>query len=377
MKVLMQNRLDLYEKGGGDFIQMKKTQESLSKLGVEVDISCDLEPNLAKYDLVHLYNVTRVHETYVQFRNAKRQGKKVVISPIYHRLQEIYNFQKKGQWGLFKTLGIFFPGFYTQEFIKNSLRFILDKKQRKAIWTQFRKGFRKEQKEVLQDVDAWILLAEEEGETIQKELGVQNRFFIVPNGIDIVGFPKKISKSKKIPFQDFVLSVGRIEPRKNQISLIKAMQNLNLNLVFIGEVNPNYNHSFNNSYFKEFQSLVNKNDWIFWKGKVPHKEIMDYYGLAKVHVNPSWFEVVSLVNLEAAAAGCNLVLSDVGYQKAYFHKFAHYCNPENTESIQRAVQEAYMAKKSDKLQKYVSQNFTWERCAKKSLEVYNAVLKGN
>ena len=50
---------------GGDTVQIEKTKEQLEKLGVEVDISLELEPDLSAYDLVHLTNVTRIQETYV------------------------------------------------------------------------------------------------------------------------------------------------------------------------------------------------------------------------------------------------------------------------------------------------------------------------
>ena len=68
---------------GGDTVQIEKTKEQLEKLGVEVDISLELEPDLSAYDLVHLTNVTRIQETYVQMQNAKKQGKKVALSTIF------------------------------------------------------------------------------------------------------------------------------------------------------------------------------------------------------------------------------------------------------------------------------------------------------
>ena len=226
MKVLFQNRVDLYTKPGGDTVQMEKTKEALEKLGVQVDIDITLEPDLTNYDLVHLYNTTRVHETFVQYRNAKKQKKKVVISPIYHSISEIERFMLYGQSGPLKILNKLAPSFYLQEEMKNIIR-LRDPRQRKAILLQFAKGFRSEQVEVLQGVDRWIVLAEQEATTITKEIGVSNEYSIVPNGVE---FAKKTTSSPKVnlPIKDYVLSVGRIEPRKNQINLIQALKDTGL-----------------------------------------------------------------------------------------------------------------------------------------------------
>jgi len=51
MKVLFQSRTTLFSVPGGDTVQLVKTAEYLRKLGVEVDISTELEPCLDVYDL--------------------------------------------------------------------------------------------------------------------------------------------------------------------------------------------------------------------------------------------------------------------------------------------------------------------------------------
>ena len=71
MKVLMQSRKNFFDLRGGDTVQLEKTKAELEKLGVEVDFSLEFEPDLSKYDLVHLSNVTRIQETYLHVLNAK------------------------------------------------------------------------------------------------------------------------------------------------------------------------------------------------------------------------------------------------------------------------------------------------------------------
>lgn len=378
LSVLMQNRIDLYEKGGGDLVQMLKIKEGLEKLGVKVSISTELEPDLQNYDIVHLYNVSRIHETYMQYLNAKKHGKKVVISPIYHSMKEINLFRRQGQTDFFRLISFFLRNYYAEESFKNIIRYITDSRQRKAIMLQLQQGFAKEQKEVLRNVDAWILLADKEGETIQKELGITNRSFIVPNGVDFQNTPdpKSLAKIKsELPFSEFVLSVGRIEPRKNQLNLIKALWGTGLNLIFIGDINPNYNNFLNNSYVHRFQKIVQEEKWIYWLKNIPHEEIENYYRLARIHANTSWFEVASLVNLEAAIAGCQVVMSDVGYQKDFFQNQVFYCQPDDSDSIQRAILEAYHHPKSSQDDFFKKKKFSWDLSSEKTYNVYSSVLK--
>ena len=83
MKVLFQSRKTLFSAPGGDTTQLLKTKEYLEKLGIEVDISLELEPDLREYDIIHVFNLMRPQDLFLQVRNAKRQGKKIALSTIY------------------------------------------------------------------------------------------------------------------------------------------------------------------------------------------------------------------------------------------------------------------------------------------------------
>ena len=64
------------------------------------------------------------------------------------------------------------------------------------------------------------------------------------------------------------------------------------------------------------------------------------YAAARVHALPSWIETCGLVSLEAALAGCNVVVSTAGHELEYFRDLAYYCDPANPASIRRAVVQA-------------------------------------
>ena len=55
MNVLFQSRKTLYSVPGGDTTQIMKTKEYLEKLGIKVDVSLELAPDVSEYDICLLY----------------------------------------------------------------------------------------------------------------------------------------------------------------------------------------------------------------------------------------------------------------------------------------------------------------------------------
>ncbi len=102
--------------------------------------------------------------------------------------------------------------------------------------------------------------------------------------------------------------------------------------------------------------------------------LVHYYARARVHVLPSWFETCGLSSLEAAAMGCNIVITAKGYTRDYFGDDAFYCDPGNPGSILEAVMKAAAAKPSIQLAESIKINYTWERAAAMTLSAYQTVL---
>ena len=97
MKVLFQSRKTLYSVPGGDTTQIMKTKEYLEKLGVAVDVSLELTPDVSKYDIVHVFNLMRPQELYLQVKNAKKYEKRVALSTIYGPYEEYEKDQFPGK----------------------------------------------------------------------------------------------------------------------------------------------------------------------------------------------------------------------------------------------------------------------------------------
>lgn len=371
----MQNRRDVFSVPGGDTIQMMKTKEALEKKyeDVSIDISTELKPNLDSYDLVHLFNVTRVHETYTQLQNAKRQNKPVVVTPIYHSLVALGNYEKNGRVGLLKLLNTLIPNKTFVEGLKNLIRTIKDPKQFQPTLKQLEIGYVEQQRLVLEEADILFPIAKEEYNCFKEELNISHdRYLVVPNGVDYIENNDLNKKEIDVHGQqitNYILCVARIENRKNQIGLINALKNTNYKIIFVGAKNPKQK-----KYFQEFIKLIDNKNY-FYLGKVDHDKIMNLYKNARVHVLPSWFEVVPLVDIEAALSGCEIVTSKNSYIKEYLGDNAFYCDPSNSESIKENVALAFKNQKNDIELFNKMKSYKWENVIDNSYIGYKEVLK--
>lgn len=370
MKVLMQSRKNFFELRGGDTVQLEKTKMELEKLGVEVDFSLDFEPDLSNYDLVHLSNVTRIQETYLHVKNAKKQGKPIVLSTIFWPMDE---FERLGQVGIRKFINSHVK-IDTEEKIKAIARYLKDKNSRnEATRNLWKIGYTKMQKYVVDNVDYFLPNSEMEMDEFCKSFGVEkDRYKVIPNAIDAdiarkqdeVEIPKEFEK-----YRNAIICVGRIEPRKNQLSLVKALDKSNYKLILVGAVSDNQK-----SYFNEIKEIMDRNPNFYYISKIENSKLYQLYKVCKVSTLPSWLDTPGLVSLEAAAMGCNLAISSKGSTTEYFINMAEYCLPDDINGIRSAIDRAYAKPQNDKLKNRIFENYTWKIAGQKTLEAYKTIL---
>ena len=374
MRVLMQIRPDAAELPGGDIIQLMKTQQYLEKIGVDVDVSRELKPNLQKYDIVHLF-LLNFHfcENYTRYKNAKKQGKRVVLSPIYWNPYYLITVGLEGFANLKERMYYSLPNGVLRELISAFSHRQLSRELGYIHFTNLARMNllnRENQIEVLRSVDLVLPNSSIEARLIMRDFGLddESKFLVVPNAADR-NFQNALPDSfvSKYGLRDFVLSVGRIEPHKNQLSLLRALKGSGLRVVLIGRP-----RGTTTSYFRKCKTEADENvlfiDWM------KHEELASAYAAAKVHALPSWLETPGLVSLEAGIAGCNIVTTYEGSPREYFQQYAWYCDPRSIESIRQAVENAFAARKTLALRKHVLENFTWENTARKTSQAYELAL---
>ncbi|HLK11865.1 MAG TPA: glycosyltransferase [Candidatus Binatia bacterium] len=135
----------------------------------------------------------------------------------------------------------------------------------------------------------------------------------------------------KFGTRDFVLCVGRLEPRKNQLALLEALADDPIDVVLAtGGV------AYRTDYLEACQGLRRRGRTLYLP-RLTAAELAGAYRAARVHVLPSWFELPGLATLEALRLGCAVVASDRGTLREYLGDTIPYAAPDDPEAIRRAV----------------------------------------
>jgi glycosyltransferase involved in cell wall biosynthesis len=355
MRIAFITRSTLYKVHGGDTIQILETAEELRNLGIKVSIFLSHEKiNYEDFDLLHFFNLIRPANI---LSHIKKTNKPFVISPILVDYTEYDREHRKG------FSGRLFRLFPSAEYIKTVGRWILMKDSlpsKTYLW----RGQKRSVQYILEKAKMILPNSLAEYHALENLYGIKKSFAVVPNGINenIFNDGHPVSKDESL-----VICAARIEGIKNQINLIKALNNTQFKLLLIGSSTTNQR-----AYYDECKKIAAKN--IVFTGRLTQKELSDYYKKAKVHILPSWFETCGLSSLEAAAMGCNIVITEKGFTRDYFGDDAFYCDPGNEASIYNAIVLAAKADTSYKLRDKIFQGFTWSLAAQKTLQAYNEVL---
>lgn len=370
MKVLMQIRANVFDVPGGDKIQMQKTKAALEKLGCEVDLSLELRPDLSKYDLVHLFNLTRVQETYIQVQNAIAQNKPIAFSTIYWPNSE---FEKKANIGFRSLLGKVLSIDQMESLKAFAKYYILGNKDEGTKYLMCH-SYRGMQKYILEHVNVFLPNALSEMEQIQLNLGYTadpGSIVVVPNAIDSSAARKALAStsSEFDEYKDWLICVGRIDTRKNQLRLIEAIQGTDYKLLLVGKCSPGQK-----KYYNMVMEAIKDNPNIRHIEQISNEKLYQLYKVCKVSVLPSWFETPGLVSLEAAVMGCNIVVSDKGTTKDYFKQYAFYCDVMDSRSIRKQIDAAYSSAFNEKFKELIMENYTWEKAAESTLRGYQKAL---
>ncbi len=347
MKVAFYSYPSAFQNPGGGEIQLLKTREGLEELGVEVKLFDQWKDKLDDYDVFHVFG--SVKDCVGLMQSARGKNVKVALSSIFwssftRAIYEGGGIKKKGELfvrHLVKTLCPFFPS-----------------------------GRRK----TMQLSDIIFPNSDMEKQQLVKLFGIgEDKIMPVPNGID-PKFLKADSKLfvKKYGLKNFVLAVGRIEPRKNQLNLIRAMKGTGLKLVIVGDPVSDYM-----GYYEECKKASGE-DVVFLDG-IDHEDEMlpSAYAACKIFTAPGWFETPGLAALEAAAGEASIAITEFGCTREYFGEEASYFDPSNIEEIRKSVLNAgeISHEVKSRLKERIKNNYLWANVAKKTLEGYETVLR--
>jgi len=333
----------VFQAPGGGENQLVQTGRYLEELGLSVRLLNAWIDRLDEARLLHLFGMSREGLELARVARARRVP--VVLSPICwvepraiaaqapNRLQGAYRLAK---WGL---------------------------KAAAPRWPTWRR-------ELLGLADAVLPNSQAEARHLARLFGADvKRIHVVPNGVSphFASADPGLFRARFGP-RNFVLYAGRVEPRKNVQALVRATRTLGFPLVVIGEAPPGQER-----YLRACSE--DGGEGVTWFSPVEHDDpfLASAYAAARVFALPSWFETPGLSALEAALAGCAIVITPNGCTREYFGERVEYARPDRPAEIERALRSAWENGSDAGLASHIRANFLWSTVARRTAEVYDQV----
>jgi glycosyltransferase involved in cell wall biosynthesis len=138
--------------------------------------------------------------------------------------------------------------------------------------------------------------------------------------------------------EKFILCVGTIEQRKNQLAILEGVvhEKLDIPVVLVGKPTE---------YKKQLDEFIIESDirkQLIFLHQTNSEELQTIYQLAEIMVYPSFFEGFGLPVLEAQASGCPVITSNISSLPEAGGDAALYVDPANSRQIGAAIRELLM-----------------------------------
>lgn len=353
LKILFLTRRNPDAARDGDIMSLAQTIQALESFNVRGVVSNDPAIDMAPFDVVHIYNLDVTAVALHYFVRARRQNKRVVVTPLYWRKQYWGEMQERNapERPHFDpaTMPVHAPA-------RRALVHWLDEQAERATTR------------LLLDVSEWVFpKSNTEGTFLTDDFNTPaEKMRVARNGIDeqfAHGSAERFVA--RFGLRDFVLCVARLDYQKNIPNLVRAWRDEPIPLVLIGS-RPDA------EYFAECRAAAGEN--VHFLEAMPPPALADAYAAAKVHVLASWWEQAARSPMEAGMAGCNLVLTENCPAREYFGDECYLCDPGDLLSIRDAVRAAYAAPRQNHFAARLRQNCSWEHTAQVYARAYDELL---
>jgi glycosyltransferase involved in cell wall biosynthesis len=317
---------------GGVQIQVEQTMAALKKHGVEISPLPWWDDSISP-DLIHFFG----KPTLSYARLVKQKRIKLVVADLL---------TSQGSRAVWQRLPFSIICFFD--------RLVGGKLRQKLGWS------------VYDLADACICLTPWEASLVRNMYGArQARIEIVPNGVEKVFLKDRGNLVRG----DHLVTTVTITPRKRVVEMVRAAALARVKLRVIGKPY----HPQDPYYLLFLQALKESQAWVEYIGAIEDRaQLAREYQKAAGFVLLSAMESQSLSALEAAAAGCPLLLSDLPWAHSSFGNGASYAplaSDEKTAAFLRSFVEriAYVPK-AEKVP-------SWDEVAERLFGIYRALIK--
>ena len=234
-------------------------------------------------DFIHFFG--RPDRTYIDLAQAK--GMKVIVAELHSALGSRSAAARRAQKTVMRLAQAALPEAFTA----------------KLAWDAYRKA------------DAFIALTLWEAHILRTMFDAEPaKIHVVPNGVEDVFFRPHVGG-------DQLVCTAAIHPRKRVVELAEAAARAEVPLWIIGRP-----YSETDAYYRRFLDVQQTHArWIRYEGAIADRaQLARIYSEARGFVLLSAQETLSLSALEAAAAGCPLLLGDLPWARSAFGAEARY-----------------------------------------------------
>ena len=239
-------------------------------------------------------------------------------------------------------------------------------------------------RQAIEHADAIIAISDHTRRDLVERMGAPaDRIVVTPLAHDgdltRVSDPERLAAVQKrygLP-ENFVLFLGALEPRKNLGRLLEAYATLpaglrrDVHLVVAG-----MSGWLNDSIHSRVMEL-GLDESVHFAGYIDGADLASLYSLATVFAYPSLYEGFGLPVLEAMACGTPVLTSNVSSLPEVAGDAAVLVTPTEVESIADGLRRLLEspAAQAEVAARGIAQaaRFSWDRCAKQTLEVYRQV----
>lgn len=172
----------------------------------------------------------------------------------------------------------------------------------------------------------------------------------------------------------YVVYLGTLQPRKNLIRLIQAMQKIdNLKLVIIGKTKGLGRQAWHFEEILEAPKKYGIEEKIIFTGFIEAKEAALLFNGADAYILPSLYEGFGIPVVDAMACGTPPVVSDVSSLPEVVGNAGLLIDPKSIDQIEQAIRlittDKKLRAKLSKLSLEQAKKFSWEKTAKEIIKV--------
>lgn len=348
-------RDNAFTQRGGDTVVLEKLSQELRALGHTVVIDLECKEDLSQYDIAHLFNFATALKLQRLAKHCVTNKAKFVVTTLYEDWSKFFNPMIIQEMLLSAYVKCGQPANQWERHENTALESTIAPKQDNTYSA----------------LAAQILVSSgfEESVTLRRDYPDCGPVEICHFGSEISTYSDRGRLFRdEYGVDNFVLCVGRLEQRKNQLSLLKALEDSDATLVF-----ATGGFSYEKNYVDTCKSFKRQGRTIFLD-RISSELLTSCFEAAAVHALPSWYELPGLVSIEAAGLGTPCVVTDNGTIRDYLGDSAYYCNPGSTLSIRAAVDRALNVGKINSPRADIS-SFTWAKSALKMVDIYKKAIE--